>query len=684
MSIKQLSCCALLIIATTCRTGFALDEELIEGFLKRPIIGSERTLTEVQTYTESRVLRMPNVNSADEWTKIASEIRQNVLSNVVLRGEAEQWQQSKTTARWLDEIKTDKGYTIKKLRYEAVPGLWIPALLYEPAKLNGRVPVVMNVNGHDREGKAADYKQTRCIHLAKNGIICLNVEWLGMGQLRGPKMSHYAMNQLDLCGTSGLAPFYLSMKRGLDILLEHPYADPKRVGVAGLSGGGWQTIFISSLDTRVTLSNPVAGYSSFITRARHFKDLGDSEQTPSDLAVYADYTHLTAMLAPRAGLLTFNKTDNCCFESTYALEPLLEAARPIYRLYDRMDRIRSHVNVDPGTHNFGQDNREALYAVVRDEFHAGDAAFHTREADYKDELKTKEELNVAMPADNATFNSLAVHLAKSLPVESTLPRDRGPANQWQQDAIRRLNEVIRSDSAKYDVVATAADQFTREGVRIAFWRINVGGDWTVPATEFSPPDAVATTIVISDTGRATCASDVSRLIETKQRVLAVDPFYFGESKVSQKAHLFAFMIATVGHRPLGVQANQIAAIARWARQNREDHAVSLVARGQRTSLIGLVAAAIETRAISRVELHDSLGSFKEVIESNRLADSVPEMYCFGLLKQFDVLQLAAMIAPRPVVFHKPTDRARLELKSLARWFETMGVNHDPLASSKSD
>ena len=42
-----------------------------------------------------------------------------------------------------------------------------------------------------------------------------------MGQLRSPGNRHSAMNQLDLCGSSGLAPFYLSMSRGLDILLAH-------------------------------------------------------------------------------------------------------------------------------------------------------------------------------------------------------------------------------------------------------------------------------------------------------------------------------------------------------------------------------------------------------------------------------------------------------------------------------
>src|SRR3954464_11110434 len=152
------------------------------------------------------------------------------------------------------------------------------------------------------------------------------------------------MNQLDLCGSSGIAPFYLSMSRGLDLLLAHPNADPKRVAVSGLSGGGWQTIFISGLDPRVTLSNPVAGDSSFLTRIDHTKDLGDSEQTPCDLGTVVDYTHLTAMRAPRATLLTFNSKDDCCFESGYAMEPLRAAAEPFFRLSNRGGAQGTHVN----------------------------------------------------------------------------------------------------------------------------------------------------------------------------------------------------------------------------------------------------------------------------------------------------------------------------------------------------
>src|SRR4029079_11680479 len=104
---------------------------------------------------------------------------------------------------WLDTIAGGPGYRIKKLRFEAIPGLWVPALLYEPEKLKGRVPVVLNVNGHDSKGKPAPHKQIRCINLAKRGMLALNTEWLGMGQLQGDGFKHNRMSQLDLCGTSG-------------------------------------------------------------------------------------------------------------------------------------------------------------------------------------------------------------------------------------------------------------------------------------------------------------------------------------------------------------------------------------------------------------------------------------------------------------------------------------------------
>ena len=67
-----------------------------------------------------------------------------------------------------------------------------------------------------------DYKQVRCINLAKRGLLALNLEWVGMGQLNTPGFSHYKINQLDLLGTSGIAVHYLAQSRAIDLMLEHP------------------------------------------------------------------------------------------------------------------------------------------------------------------------------------------------------------------------------------------------------------------------------------------------------------------------------------------------------------------------------------------------------------------------------------------------------------------------------
>ncbi len=92
-----------------------------------------------------------------------------------------------------------------------------------------------------------------------------------LGKHRQIESGNRCSNQLDLCGTSGLAPFYLSMKRGLDVLLAHKHADASRVAVAGLSGGGRQTNFIRLLDTRAAVGPTLWGalYVSWSRSAEH-------------------------------------------------------------------------------------------------------------------------------------------------------------------------------------------------------------------------------------------------------------------------------------------------------------------------------------------------------------------------------------------------------------------------------
>ncbi len=504
---------------------------------------------------------------------------------------------------------------------------------------------MLNVNGHETvKGKAADYKQIRCINQAKRGMLALNVEWFGMGQLNTPGFTHYKMNQLDLTGSSGIAPFYLAMTRALDLLLALDNADPERVAVTGLSGGGWQTIFISSLDERVTLADAVAGYSSFVTRTQFPEfDLGDSEQTPSDLATVVDYAHLTAMRAPRPTLLTYNARDSCCFRAEWALAPLLQDARPIYRLFDREYQLRQHINEDAG-HNYGKDNREALYRMLRDFFYGGGADFDVKEIPVDDELKTAEQLAVELPADNLDFHKLAVRLAEGLP--------RTSATESSDQQRGKLREVTKTP--QYAVDAELLRE-TEGHPQAAYWKLHMGDFWTVPAVELRPAAAAGTVIVVADGGRTAAEGDIRRLLSEGKRVIALDPFYFGESKIETEDFLFAILVAAVGERPLGIQAGQIAATARWAKQLYGD-SPTILAIGPRTSLAALIASALEPDAVAGARVIESFRSMREVIAMDLGANQTPELFCFGLLEQFDIPQIAELSKPRNVAFAKSLNR----------------------------
>jgi hypothetical protein len=602
----------------------------LELLLQHAILPADLPVRESLLFCDPKVTRMPKVKSLTEWQAFADQTRRDVLDKIVFRGAlAKQWRDAKTKVEWLDTIEGGPGYHIKKLRYEALPGLWIPALLYQPDKPAAKMPVHLAVNGHDAVGKAAPYKQIRCINLAKRGIASLNVEWLGMGQLRSDGFVHSRMNQLDLCGVSGLAPFYLSMSRGLDILLALPNADASRVAVSGLSGGGWQTITISSLDTRVTLCNPVAGYSAFSTRAEFGSDLGDSEQTPNDLATVADYTHLTAMMGGRSALLTYNAKDNCCFAADHALPSLLDAAEPIFKLYNQPERLRSHINTDPGTHNFEIDNRQAFYGMVGDIFFAGDSTFTATEISCENEVKKQAELDVPLPAGNLDFHQLAMAASQNLP--------RDPAQATRE----KLRDLVNYQPCT--AAATKTGEETRGGIQATFWKLRMGGDWTVPATELTRGTASTTTLLIADTGRKTAAKDIESLLASGHRVLAVDPTFYGEAGMGGRTYLHALLVATLGQRALGIEAAQVTAVSRWAlEQFKSSAAVQTI--GPRSSLVALVAKALEPKHVGELKPGQHIEDLHGILRNNWTVSDKPEMFCFGLLEHFNVPQLQALAA----------------------------------------
>lgn len=137
-------------IALLCLTALALHAQTVEELQKaldRPLLDPNQPLVEAQVYTGSRVPLMPTFSSADVWDTYATRLRKRVLDEVVFRGRAREWRTPDRKVEWTETL-TGPGYRLRKFRFEFVPGFWTSGLLYEPEKLSGKVPVVMNVNGH--------------------------------------------------------------------------------------------------------------------------------------------------------------------------------------------------------------------------------------------------------------------------------------------------------------------------------------------------------------------------------------------------------------------------------------------------------------------------------------------------------------------------------------------------------
>jgi len=306
---------ALLLIplAASLAHGQSEPEELTP-ILKDEIVPQTVAEFQVRQYIVDRIALPPHVPSrGQDWTAEAARLRQHLLDDVAFHGWPKAWVEAGPKFDEVGVIETGAGYRIRKLRYEVVPGFDSVALLYEPEHLTGKIPAILNVNGHvGPPGKTVEYKQKRCINYARHGILALNLEWFFFGELEKKGNEHWFGAHLDMVGANELGLFILEMRKGLDYLYNHPNVDHERIGMTGLSGGGWQTITLSALDERVKASNPVAGFSSLRARveAKRYGDLGDVEQAATDFLEGSDFSHLVALMAPRPILLTYNAEDD--------------------------------------------------------------------------------------------------------------------------------------------------------------------------------------------------------------------------------------------------------------------------------------------------------------------------------------------------------------------------------------
>jgi len=610
------------------------------AILERPLETPDVVAFQVRQYLFQHAPKLSAPRSAAQWTAEAERIRKHLLDDVVFHGWPREWVDAAPKFEDLGTIESGKGYRIRKLRYEIVPGFQSTAILYEPENLTGKVPAILNPNGHELElGKAAEYKQKRCINFAKRGILALSLEWLYCGELHVPENKHEFGAHLDLVGANGVGLFYLAMRRGLDYLYDHPNVDRSRLGMTGLSGGGWQTIVLSSLNPRVTVSVPVAGYSAFVSKLERVGDYGDNEQVPQDFLAGQDYPHLTAMRAPRPTLVIHNAEDDCCFRAPLVKPYIYDDVKPFFRLFGKEDAFQWHENTDPSTHNYQLDNRLQAYSFFSRHF---GMPIVEQEIPVDAEVKNYDELAVGLPKDNLTI----LGLARKLAAEITRPAVASSA-----DSRAKLESLVRYKPVALEH-AWALTNTKNKGVETRSYQflfangLSAAGVW---AKAIASHDESPATIVLNDKGKKAAAGRVADRLNRGAQVLAVDLLFTGDAAPKQEElEEFPLLLATTGERALGIEAAQLIALARWAKTNFGTRKIQIESTGIRNQVVALIAADMEPSLFSEVAIHDGMPSLQHLLEAPVKFESAPDLFCLDLYKEFDIDRLAKLAEPAKV------------------------------------
>jgi dienelactone hydrolase len=652
---RKIAMFAVLLGGCLLHAGAQVTRSAIDPLLKQPLQSPILVAEQLRHFMLKRVPELPTPGTPGDWQKEADRLRAHELS-VIYHGWPQEWVDAKPKFEKVAEI-TRPGYRIVKLRYEIVPGFISTALLYEPEHRHDKMPAILNVNGHGDGGKAVEHKQKRCIQQARLGIMALSLEWIGMGELSGAGNGHNQIGMLDLAGSNGVGLFYLAMRRGLDYLYDDPRVDRTRIGMTGLSGGGWQTMLLSTLDTRVGPAVPVAGFSSLTTAIEHPEYAGDAEQDAPDMRSMADYAQLMALRAPRPTLLIYNAMDDCCFRAGVVKQGVYSDIQPFFALMGSPGSLEWYENENPGTHNYQIDSREVSYRFFTRAFHlpAGD------KEDLDSEVQSFADLVVGIPADNLTIVSLARQLGQSIHHDPPPHAD----TQWAQKERNQLRDVVRfapvTVTHAWPISETHEKVLETRGYRFEFSNgLSAPG---VLIESASRPRNGGTTLLISDSGRASMAVEAGNDVASGQRVLVFDPLLFGENLPSSADDIsgYAQMLNTIGERPLGLQAAQVAAVARWLQADSVDGSATpgsrisapgravaplhVVTNGSRGETVALVSAAMVPELYSSIEVRHGIPSLGDLFLHPPSYDEAPELMCLDLYRDFDFNTLSLIAAP---------------------------------------
>lgn len=243
-------------------------------------------------------------------------------------------------------VRKFDGYTVENIAIEILPGLWINGSLYKPAKYKGKIPVILNPDGHWEKQRYRADCQYRCAAFAKMGAMAFSYDLFAWGE------SLLQFKIEDHRRSLSMTIQALGSIRILDYLLAQKDADTNRVGMSGGSGAGSHTVLMTALDNRIKVSAPVVAISSYFYGGCPCESGMDIHSCGGR----TDNVEIAAMAAPRPQLLISDGSD----WTDKMPEHDFPYLQKMYSWYGKKDDVQN-VHLANDKHDFGITKRMPLY-----------------------------------------------------------------------------------------------------------------------------------------------------------------------------------------------------------------------------------------------------------------------------------------------------------------------------------
>lgn len=624
------------------------------------------------------------------WPARAAEVKQQMRLALGLLPEP-----TRTPLNAVIHGKVERdGYTVEKVFFESMPGLFHTGNLYRPKGAPGKHPAVIVTHGHWKDARfwskddAALKKEIDAGHersmiggrtifqsigvqLARMGCVAFVSDMLGnsdsqqishelahgfakqrpemispvVGQwgLFSPQAETHSQNIMGIQTWNNI--------RSLDFLTALDDVDPTRLAVTGASGGGTQSMILAALDPRITVAVPCVMVSTAMQG-------GCTCENASLLRIGTGNIEFAALFAPKPMGMTSAKdwTVNMATKGFPELQQHWKTlgAPDNVKLFDHPDF----------PHNYNLVTREHIYDFFNTHFRLGLPADQLKERDY--EPLTRDQLSVwdakhPSPAGGADFEKKLLGWWTS-DTQKQLETDIPAFRKIAQPALESLvgstlagageTKMLNAQTRDFTQPEKPTIQVTDFTIANTTWREQVPARALNLASKGEPLviwlDAGGRKALLAD---GTVGNSIRSLAARGVAVVGIDAFLQGDFlapgtsdtptrsvKNPREAACFTFGY----NHPLTAQRTQdVLSALKWASSlATKPRRIAIVGLDSVTAPIAAAAASLSGDAVSALVIDTGRFRFQKT-PSIRDATFLPGAARFG-----DVPGLLALAAPR--------------------------------------